>query len=149
MITRHISLIQFCVSCHSSLMVIPRSQVHDISSYKKIMLILPFAKNEEQPHREDVLRETPLVDNINTDSYSSSGSSTKKFDPFTPNDSFDLSLRSGASAYSTSSTLLDDIWNDNMTIFPYFLVYPRLRTKEEKWDTRCILTVVTINIFMD
>lgn len=56
------------------------------------------------------------------------------FDPFASNAAFDLSSRSGSSAYATISAPLDDIWNGDTSTFPSFVVSLRIRAKEGKWD---------------
>ena len=50
--------------------------------------------------------------------------SPKVFDPFASNAAFDLSSRSGSSAYATISAPLDDIWNGDTSTFPSFVNEP-------------------------
>ena len=59
---------------------------------------------------------------------------TKIYDPFASNDPFDLSSRSGSTAYTSCSAPLDQIWDGDVSNFPSFVVVLRLRAKEGKWD---------------
>lgn len=65
------------------------------------------------------------------------------FDPFASDDAFDLSSRSGSSAYATVSSPLDTVWNGDTATFPSFVVALRIRAKEGKWDAAGTVDPVT------
>jgi len=65
------------------------------------------------------------------------------FDPFASDAAFDLSTRSGSTAYATISAPLDEIWNGDTSTFPSFVVSLRIRAKEGKWDAAGTTDAVT------
>ena len=58
--------------------------------------------------------------------------SPKVYNPFTSNDPFDLSTRSGSSAYAQVSFQLDTVWNGDVSSFPSCIVSLRIRAREGK-----------------
>ena len=74
------------------------------------------------------------------------------YDPLASNDPFDLSTRSGSSAYGKISSTLDTKLNGDVSTFPSFVVSLRIRAREGKWDApgnEGILTIVGKNILMN
>jgi len=65
------------------------------------------------------------------------------FDPFSSNDTFDLSSRSGSLAFATVSAPLNTIWNGDTSTFLSFVVALYIRAKEGKWDAAGTLDAVT------
>ena len=76
-----------------------------------------------------------LATAINAFPSNSQANSAPVLDPFASNDPFDLSTRSGATAYEKVSSPLDVLWNGAVSSFPSFVVSLRIRAREAKWDS--------------
>jgi hypothetical protein len=56
-------------------------------------------------------------------------------DPFASNAPFDLSTRTGSSAFTTASTALEDPWGGTVKNFPAFIVSLHIRVGEVHWNS--------------
>ena len=76
----------------------------------------------------------------------------KVYDPFASTEAFDLSSRSGSSAYAKISSPLDTLWEGDVSTFPSFVVLLRIRAREGKWNSlgdEGILTLAGRNILTE
>ena len=64
-------------------------------------------------------------------------------DPFSSPNAFDLSSRSGKSAFKTPSAALDTKWDGATANFPAFVVSLRIRATEARWNATDATGILT------
>jgi hypothetical protein len=61
---------------------------------------------------------------------------TVVLDPFESNEPFDLSTRTGSTAFATACAALKEPWNGTVETFPAFIISLRIRAGEVHWNSQ-------------
>ena len=65
--------------------------------------------------------------------------------PFSSNQPFDLSTRSGLQAFTQASAALDDLWDGTVDKFPSFVIALRVCSREVRWNAPAPQGILQIN----
>ena len=66
-------------------------------------------------------------------------------DPFASNAPFDLSTRSGLTAFTQAGSALDDLWDGTVDKFPSFVIGLRVKAQEVRWNAAPPHGILSIN----
>jgi hypothetical protein len=66
-------------------------------------------------------------------------------DLFSSNAPFDLSTRTGSSAFTTASAALDNPWDGTVENFPVFIISLHIRSGEVRWNSAAPTGILDIN----